>query len=615
MRKNKSCHKNTCEIKEQSFRLSLLIAVIIVLSLVLVLRLAFLQLSEYRHYHTLSLKNQLRIIPIAPPRGVILDRNGVMLAENIPVHVLEIIPKQVKNLKQTLALLQNLIPSISNDDIDTFNKIRLQNRSFMPVPLKLKLTPEDVAVFAVNQYRFTGVSVKARLMRYYPLGEKFAHVLGYVGRINLQELRSVDPVNYRATNFIGKSGIEKFYENELHGQVGYELVETDASGRILRVVNKQPPLSGDKLYLSLDIRLQEAAWRALENKRGAVVVLDSRNGEVLAMVSSPAYDPNVFVSGINNADYQALANAPERPLYNRAVRGTYPPASTVKPFMGLAGIDKGYVSTSTSIFDQGSYKLPNSSHPYRDWKRTGHGVINLNRAITVSCDIYFYQLGIKMGIAVIEDTLRQFGFGQLTHVDLLEETPGIVPSPFWKRQTKGVSWYPGDTVISAIGQGFMLATPLQLANATAALSQRGQRFRPHLLSKWGSSDNNKTKKYKLFEEYPIHLKDSLNWGIVLEAMRNVIVSNEGTGGRFGRNAPYSVGAKTGTAQVYSGKQYEKKRYEDIPEALRDNSLFIAFAPVEQPQIAIAVVVENDFIASMVARKVMDAYFEKEKPQV
>lgn len=614
MRKRYSSKKNQSFTLEQGFRLNLLIALVIILSLLLILRLAFLQLSEYRHYHTLSLKNQLRMVPIAPPRGVIFDRNGVILAENIPVYVLEITPEHVKNLKQLLASLQTLLPSISDEDIDNFHKLRLQNRSFVPTPLKLKLTQEEVARFAVNQYRFTGASVKARLMRNYPHGDKLAHMLGYVGRINLEELKTVDPVNYRVTNFIGKSGIEKYYENLLHGKVGYQLTETDATGRTLRVVDKKNPQSGAKLYLSIDLRLQEAAYEALKNKRGAAVVMDSRNGEILAMVSAPAFDPNLFVGGISNADYQQLANAPERPLYNRAVRGTYPPASTVKPFLGLAGIDKGYVTPATSIYDQGSYKLPNSSHAYRDWKRTGHGVINLKRAITVSCDIYFYQLGIKMGIALIEDTLRQFGFGQLSHVDLYEEAPGVVPSAHWKKQTKGVSWYPGDTVISSIGQGFMLATPLQLANATASLSQHGIRYKPHILYQWGSGETDTLRMREPVEEYPIRLKDSLNWGLIAEAMRNVIVSQEGTGARFGRNATYSVAAKTGTAQVYSGKQYEKKRYEDIPEFLRDNTLFIAFAPVENPEIAIAVVVENNSTASQTARQIMDAWhaLRKEK---
>ncbi|HGK7609345.1 TPA: penicillin-binding protein 2 [Legionella pneumophila] len=609
MYRNQSFKNYRAESQHQRFRLNLLIAILIILSLILILRLAFLQISEFKRYQTLSLKNQMSVIPIAPPRGVILDRNGVLLAENIPVYVLEITPERVKDMKQTLTKLRELIPSITDEDIDSFNKTRLQNRSFVPIPIKLKLSQEEVATFASNQYHFPGVSIKARLMRHYPLGEITAHALGYVGRINIQELKQVDPTNYRATNFIGKAGIEKYYEDILHGKVGYQMVETDVSGRTLRIINKVNPHSGAKLYLSIDARLQEAAYNALKDKRGAVVVINSRNGEVLAMVSSPSFDPNIFVSGVSKADYKVLSNALQRPLFNRAVRGVYPPASTIKPFVGLAGLDKGFITTTTEIYDPGKYKLPTSSHVYRDWKKTGHGVINFKRAITVSCDTFFYQLGNKMGISNIEDMLVKFGLGQLTHVDLHEEANGVIPSARWKRQTKGVSWYPGDTLISAIGQGFMLATPLQMANATASLSQHGQRFRPHLLIKTVNSDTNETEEYKPFEEYPVSLRDEANWDVVIDAMHSVLTSNEGTGYRFGRNPPYPVAGKTGTAQVYSGRQYEKAKYEDIPEHLRDNSLFIAFTPVEKPEIAIAVVVENDTIASTVARKVLDTYYQ------
>ncbi|CAM2800359.1 penicillin-binding protein 2 [Legionella worsleiensis] len=606
---NQSFKNYRAESQNQRFRLNLLVALLLILSLILILRLAYLQISEFKRYQTLSLKNQMSIIPIAPPRGVILDRNGVLLAENVPVYVLEVIPEHVKDMKTTLEKLRELLPSISDDDIETFYKARSQNRSFVPIPLKLKLNQEEVATFAINQYRFKGVNIKARLMRHYPLGEMTAHALGYVGRINIDELKKVDPTNYRATNFIGKAGIEKYYEDILHGKVGYQMTETDVSGRTLRVVNKINPHSGAKLYLSLDVRLQEAAYNALKGKRGAIVVIDSHNGELLAMVSSPSFDPNIFVGGVSTKDYKILSNALQRPLFNRAVRGVYPPASTIKPFVGLAGLDKGFVTTSSEIWDPGKFKLPTASHVYRDWKKTGHGVVNFKRAIAVSCDTYFYQLGHKMGIANIEDMLVKFGLGQLTHVDLHEEANGIVPSARWKKQTKGVSWYPGDTLISAIGQGFMLATPLQMANATASLSQHGQRFRPHLLTKTVNSDTGEIEEYKPVEEYPVYLKDEANWDIVADAMHSVLTSNEGTGYRFGRNPPYPVAGKTGTAQVFSGRQYEKSKYEDIPEALRDNSLFIAFTPVDKPDIAIAVVVENDVIASTVARKVLDAYYQ------
>ncbi|KTC66043.1 penicillin-binding protein 2 [Legionella adelaidensis] len=604
----KSTNNELAESQMHNFRLSLLIAMLIIFSLLLVLRLAYLQFSEYKRYATLSLKNQMGIIPIAPPRGIILDRNGVVLADNTPVYVLEIIPERVKNLAGTIERLRELIPTIRDEDIENFNHARTQNRSYVPIPIKLKLTQEEVAVFASNQYQFPGVNIKARLMRYYPLGEITAHVLGYVARINVEELQSVDSTNYRATNFIGKAGIEKYYEDTLHGKVGYQQIETDVSGRTLRILSKQRPVSGAKIYLTLDSRLQKVAYEALKEKRGAAVALNPHNGEILALVSSPSYDPNLFVNGISNQEYQSLANAANRPLYNRAVRGLYPPASTIKPFVAIAGLEKGFITPATKIYDPGWYRLPGVSHKYRDWKRTGHGIINLTRAITVSCDTYFYQLGNKMGISAIEDMLVQFGFGQLTHVDLFEEAPGLVPNPNWKRRSKGAHWYPGDTLITSIGQGFMLASPLQLANAVASLSQHGRRFRPHFYKK-EVKDQGEIVKFKRVEEYPIHLKDEAYWDIVAEAMHNVIINNEGTGRRFGRDAFYSVAGKTGTAQVFSGSQYEKKRYEEIPEALRDHSLFIAFAPVENPEIAVAVMVENDTAASGVARKIMDAYFE------
>lgn len=605
----KSVKNDHVESQLHHFRLSLLVAFLIILSLILVLRLAYLQFSQFKRYATLSLKNQMSIIPITPPRGVILDKNGIILADNIPVYVLEIIPERVKNVATTLKKLKTLLPSITDDDIENFNHERTQNRAYVPIPFKLKLSQEEVAIFASNQYQFPGVSIKARLMRNYPLAEITAHVLGYVGRINEQELQQVDSTNYRATNFIGKAGIEKYYEDVLHGSVGYQQIETDVSGRTLRILSKQTPVSGAKIYLTLDARLQKAAYEAMQDKRGAVVAMKVKNGDILAMVSSPSYNPNLFVNGISSKDYKELANSPDRPLYNRAVRGLYPPASTVKPFIAIAGLEKGVVTTDTKIYDPGWYKLPNVKHLYRDWKRTGHGVVNLKRAITVSCDPYFYQLGNKMGISAIEDMLTQFGFGQLSHIDLFEEAPGLVPSPSWKRRSKGVHWYPGDTLITSIGQGFMLASPLQLANATASLSQHGQRFRPHILSKT-VHDHGEMRKFKPLEEYPIQLKDEEYWTIVAEAMQAVINSPEGTASyRFGRNTPYTVAAKTGTAQVFSGNQYEKKAYDDIPVALRNHTLFIAFAPVEKPEVAIAIMVENDSAAPLIARKVMDAYFE------
>lgn len=600
------------QLRMHQFRLSILAALLIACSLILVLRLGYLQFSQYKRYATLSLKNQMSIIPIAPPRGIILDRNGVILADNIPVYALELIPERVKNSEETLKRLQQLLPSITETDVDNFNRLKHQNRAYESIPLKLHLTQEEVAIFASNQYQFTGVSIKARLMRHYPFSAAAAHVLGNVGRINTSELQHFDTTNYRATHFIGKTGIEKFYEDALHGQVGYQQVETNASGRIIRSISKQAPVSGAKLTLTLDSRLQDAAYQALDGRRGSIVVIGVGKGDVLAMVSSPSFDPNLFVNGISHDDYQVLSTSPDRPLYNRAVRGQYPPASTIKPFVALAGLEKGMITPETQIYDPGWYRLPGVKHPYRDWKHTGHGVVNLKRAITVSCDTYFYQLGNRIGISAIEDMLVQFGFGQMTHIDLLEEAPGLMPNPRWKISRKQTHWYPGDTLITSIGQGFMLASPLQLANAVASLSQEGRRYRPHLLHQF-QLEVGPPQLHQPFEDYPVRLNDPKNWETVKQAMAAVITENEGTAHPYFLKTSYTLAGKSGTAQVFSGSKYEKSAKSAIPMALRDHSLFIAFAPIDNPEIAIAVMIENDAVAKPIARQVMDAYFKLKQP--
>lgn len=594
---------------QQEFRLNLLMVFVIFLSCILVLRLAYLQIVQFYHYRTLSLKNQISITPVVPPRGIICDRNGVVLAENVPVYSLEIIPERIENINNTIQNLQKLLPGITQDDIKNFVRLRKQNRAFVSLPLKLKLSHEEVAIFASNQYKFPGVNIRARLMRFYPFGEVIAHALGYMGRINAQELNEINRINYQSTNFIGKAGVEKYYETLLHGKVGYQQVETNASGRILRVINKHNPIPGEHLYLTLDIHLQQAAYAALGNKRGAIVAINPKNGDILAMVSKPSFDPNHFVNGITEEEYNNLINASEQPLYNRAVRGLYPPASTIKPFIALAGLEKGIVDVQYKIYDPGWFRLPGVSHAYHDWKKNGHGIINLKRAIIVSCDTYFYHLGYKMGIMSLENMLRKFGFGELTQIDLKEEANGLIPNKYWKMQSKGVAWYPGDTIITSIGQGFMLVTPLQLANATAALSQNGKRFRPHLLLKSLHNETGKVTLFQPLEEYPISLKNNKYWEIITDAMEGVITNKEGTGYRVGRNLNYTIAAKTGTAQLFSNEQYEKKRNQELPEYLRDNSTFIAFSPVKNPEIVIAVVEENDFAAANIARSVLDTFYK------
>ena len=480
MRSNNPIISHQTETALHQLRLNILVTLVIICSLFLVLRLAYLQFSQYKRFATLSLQNQMSITPIAPTRGIIVDRNNVVLAENTPVYALEIVPEHVENMQTTLQQLKQLLPSITDDDIEHFHRTRKQTRRYLPVPFKLKLNEEEVAIFATHQYAFPGVSIHAHLMRSYPLGDIASHVLGYVGRINADELKRIDSTNYRATHFIGKTGIERFYEDKLHGRVGYQHVETDVSGRTVRVLSKQAPVSGAKLKLTLDARLQTRAHQALQGKEGAAAVIDVRDGSILALVSVPSYDPNLFVHGITQKDYAKLVNAPEKPLFNRSIRGLYPPASTIKPFIALAGLEKEVITEESKIYDPGWFRLPGVSHTYRDWKRGGHGTMRLKRAITVSCDTYFYHLGNKLGISAIEDMLIHFGFGQLTQVDLKEEIPGLVPNPQWKRQTRGVSWYTGDTLITAIGQGSMLATPLQLANAAPIFYSNGRMIKKSL---------------------------------------------------------------------------------------------------------------------------------------
>jgi len=610
MRRRTPLKNHIHEIQLVSQRSIAAFILMVFLVIALIVRLSYLQLSEHALYTTLSLKNSLDLIPAEPTRGLVYDRNGVLLAENIPVFSLDVIPYKVANLPKALAEIAKIIP-IDDNDIVQFQKQLKQHRRFDEIPLKIRLSEAEVAKFSENNYRFPGFIVKARLIRHYPFDASLSHVLGYVGRINTSELSDIDSTNYSASNYIGKLGIEKYYEDELHGTVGYQQVENDASGEPIRVISQINPNPGKNLYLTLDSRLQIAAEKALLGHRGAIVAIQPSTGQVLAIVSQPSYDPNLFVAGISTQDYQALQESADRPLYNRALRGLYPPASTIKPFIAVGGLDTNVTSPNDSIYDPGWYQLKNSEHLFHDWRRHGHGTVNMKRAITCSCDTYFYDLSSKLGIQRMDNVLNEFGFGELTGIDLEEELPGVLASPAWKRRAKGLPWYQGDTLITGIGQGYMQATPLQLATAVATIAMQGQRFTPYLVL--AQQEPGK----KLVPQSPsplkkIMLSDKTIWNTIIGGMQNVMTSPEGTGYRFGK-VPYTVAAKTGTAQVYS---FSKTHYQtedasidedDIPERLRDHSLFIAFAPIDKPQIAIAVVVENSKLAANVARQVLDAY--------
>jgi penicillin-binding protein 2 len=573
----------------------------------LVLRLAYLQIVGHEHYATLSKDNRIKIAPLPPTRGIIYDRRGRMLAQNVPTYSLELIPEQINNLDETLSQLQHLL-NIPEEKIDLFQKQRKRNKTFTTTPLLQNLSEEDVAKFAVVRPYFPGVDVYVRLVRHYPYGELAAHVVGYVGRINEQELKALPAAEYRGTDFIGKIGIEKTYENELHGTAGYEELETNAQARAVNTVATTDPIAGANIYLTLDIDLQKIAFDALGEYNGAVVAIDIKTGGVLVFASRPGFDPNPFVSGISGKEYKALQDSPDQPLYNRALRGLYPPGSTVKPFLGLAGLEYGITDFNHRLFCPGYYKLPNVEHKYRDWKKFGHGMVDMNEAITQSCDVYFYDLAMALGIDKMHEFLDKFGLGKRTGIDLVGESDGLLPSKDWKRHNRNQAWFPGETLITGIGQGYMQVTPLQLAKATATLANRGRIVSPHLVQQIINA--NYTDSIDLLPDQIIPLK-AQNVDNIIQAMTNVVHGARGTAGKLDKAIGYQIAGKTGTAQVFTIKQEEKYNEDAIDFRMRDHALFIAFAPVHDPKIAVAVIAEHGghggSVAAPIAGEIIDAY--------
>ncbi len=589
--------------------------VVVLLLGVLLLRLVNLQIINRDHFITLSRDNRVKVIPLPPTRGLIYDRKGRILAQNLPTHSLEITPERVPDLEKTLEELGRLLP-ISAADLNRFNKLRRQRRRFDSIPIRVRLSEQEVARFAVNQHRFPGVSIEAKLLRDYPLGDQLAHVVGYVGRINESELKRIDTSNYAGTSYIGKTGLEKTYEAALHGQVGLQQVEVNARGRVIRVLESQPPVPGRDLYLSLDAELQQVAIDAFGENNGAAVAIDPENGAVLAMVSKPGYDPNLFVDGISSKDYTTLRKSRQKPLFNRALRGQYPPGSTIKPFLGLAGLEYGVVTFGQKKFCPGYYQLPNSSHRYRDWKKGGHGVVNMRTAIEQSCDVYYYDLANQLGVDRIQSFLGRFGFGRRTGIDIAGELGGLLPSREWKKRTRNASWYPGETLIFGIGQGYLLSTPLQLATATAALAAGGQLRQPRLVQQIKSAESDTPESLPAVRPQVIPKNQQENWNNIVYAMTQVIEGKRGTARKL-RNPDYRIAGKTGTAQVFTVKQDEEYDEETISKENRDHALFIAFAPVDEPKIAVAVIVENGghggSVAGPVAKAIMDYYLLGRKP--
>ncbi len=591
------------------------VIIIIILTLALVSRMLYLQVVNHEHFTTLSQNNRVNIIPVPPPRGLIYDVNGVVLAQNLPSFTLELIPEKIKDIAATISRLKKFI-NIEPSDIKRFNKLKRRRSNFKAVPLRFRLNEEEVALFSVRRHKFPGVDINAQLIRHYPHGELAVHALGYVGRINEAELQRMDTANYNGTSHIGKNGIEKFYEDYLHGSVGFKKIETNAQGRIIRVLEEQRPIPGKNIYLNLDIELQKTSEKILQNYKGAIVAINPKTGAILALASMPGFDPNPFVNGIDSKSYSALVHSEGKPLFNRAIKGSYPPGSTIKPIIGLAGLEFDVVHGATELNCPGWYRLKNDAHRYRDWKKEGHAKMTLLDSIKESCDVYFYDLALNLGIDRIHEFMDHFGFGKKTNIDLFGETAGLSPSREWKNRVKHEMWYPGETLITGIGQGFNLTSPLQLATATAVLANDGKLLRPRLAH---SIEDGLSKERTVFQPVTVSqvpIKNHENWNYIIESMKRVIHSSRGTARSISVGLPYKIAGKTGTAQVFGIKQDETYIKEEIEIHLRDHALFIAFAPIKNPQIAISVIVENGggggAVAAPIARKVLDEYILRKK---
>jgi penicillin-binding protein 2 len=581
------------------------------LFLVVVVRLFSLQVINHERYTTLSENNRIKILPLLPTRGLIYDRNGVVLANNRLSYSLEVIPEKIKNLEVMLSKLAQII-AIEKTDIARFKRQLKQTRNFRTIPLRYKLTDEEVARLAVQRHRFPSIEIKQNQSRYYPLGATGVHIIGYVGRINERELKIIDKSDYMGNNYIGKTGLEKYYEKELHGKTGFQHVETNVQGNIVRTLESTPPVPGKDLHLNIDISFQKYIERLVASHRASVVALEPNTGGVLALVSMPYYDPNLFVNGIDFKTYHRLRDSPARPLINRAIRGQYPPGSTIKAFVGLAGLEYGVRSTRSYTWCRGWYSIKEAKkHRFRDWKKSGHGSMNLHTALEQSCDVYFYSLAHDLGIDHLHTFMTRFGFGKKTGIDLSGEMSGLMPSPEWKQRRRGKRWYPGETIITGIGQGFMLTTPLQLAVATATLSNRGQFKQPRVVFAMDDARLNEMTVVPPTLKTTIVLKYASYWNAAIAGMKAVVHGRRGTARHVGKKSRYRFAGKTGTAQVITIKQSERYNAKKLAKKYHDHALFVAFAPLKKPRIAVSVVVENggggSKTAAPIAKKVMDYY--------
>ncbi|MCD9472684.1 penicillin-binding protein 2 [Photobacterium phosphoreum] len=591
----------------------------------LLFNLFHIQVEQHQDYQTRSNDNRIKIVPVPPNRGLIYDRNGVILAENRPIYSLEITLEKVSELDQTFADLKQIM-GITDEDIANFQKERRRTRRFKSVPILEHLNEKQVALFSVNQHRLPGVEVKAHLKRYYPYGDALTHVLGYVAKINDRDLKKLDKAgkisNYKATRDMGKLGVERYYEELLHGTSGYQEVEVNSRGRVIRTLKYIPPIPGKDIKINIDIHLQqyvrnlliersidpETGKEIVKHKRGSIVVLDPKDNAILAMVSSPSYDANLFVRGISSKKYNALLNNPDRPLVNRVTLGIYPPASTVKPFIAVAALTEGVITPNTTRNDPGWWQIPNStSRKFRDWLRWGHGRVNIYKAIEESVDTYFYQVAYDLGIDRLSTWMNKFGYGEYTGVDIHEESKANMPTREWKQTRHKRPWYQGDTIPVGIGQGYWTATPLQMAKATSVLVNSGVVHRPHLLKNIIDDNIEAPAEFKDFPQ--ITGVDQKTWEIAREGMHRVLYGNRGTARKAFYNTPYQAGGKSGSAQVFGLAENQKYNADELEEHLRDHALFTAFAPFDKPQVVVSMVLENAGGGSSnggpIARKIFD----------
>ncbi|ARR45286.1 penicillin-binding protein 2 [Vibrio campbellii] len=588
---------------------------IVILMGLLVANMYNIQVNQFQDYKTRSNDNRIKVVPIAPNRGLIYDRNGVLLAENRPVFNLELTPEKIKDIDSTIEALQTIL-EITPEQVERFHRERKRTRRFKSVPLLTQLNENQVAVFSVNQYRFPGVEISATLKRYYPFSEVLTHVIGYVSRINDRDMqrliREEKDANYQATRDIGKLGIEKYYEDLLHGTAGYQEVEVNSRGRVIRTLKYVPPIAGKDIVLNLDINLQLYVHQLLDGRRGSAVVLDPRDNGVLAMVSSPSYDPNAFVHGISGKAYRALLNDKNRPLVNRTTLGIYPPASTIKPFIAVAALEEGVITPKTTRNDPGYWRIPNSdTRPFRDWLRWGHGRVDIIKSIEESVDTFFYQIAYDMGIDRLSNWMMMFGFGDYTGIDIYEESKANMPTREWKMARHKTPWYKGDTIPVGIGQGYWTATPMQIAKATSVLVNEGAVTAPHLLKatidNGGDFEEQENSEYVTYP--PIQNVPDKYWNMAKEGMRLVNHGTKGTARRSFYNMDYQTGGKSGTAQVFGLGEDEEYNADEVAEHLRDHALFTGFAPFDDPEVVISVVLENAGGGSSngapVARKIFD----------